>query len=177
MHTRPATPDDAAAIVAIYGHYVLHSYATFDLEPPPVGAWQARIAQARPEDGHHVLVAEADGAVVGYAYSGTWRDRAAYAGTVEVSAYVRDPGRGLGRALYSRLFDLVDAGPAHRSVAGIALPNDASVRLHERFGFRHVGTFSEVGRKFDRWWDVAWYERRPPAAGTAHRGAGEDRSR
>lgn len=160
MHIRPATVDDAAAIVGIYGRYVATSHATFDLEPPPVEAWAQRIAHVRPEDGHHVLVTEdRDGAIAGYAYSGTWRERAAYARTVEASVYVARPGCGVGALLYDRLLALIDAGPAHRVEAGIALPNEPSVRLHERCGFRHVGTFTEVGRKFGRWWDVGWYER------------------
>ncbi|MGH3745253.1 MAG: GNAT family N-acetyltransferase, partial [Mycobacteriales bacterium] len=178
VHIRPATPDDAAAIVTIYAHYVTHSHATFDLEPPPPDAWAQRISRVRAEDGHHVLVAEdVDRAITGYAYSGSWRERAAYGRTVESSVYVATPGQGLGALLYDRLLERVDAGPAHRVEAGIALPNEASVRLHERCGFRHVGTFTEVGRKFGRWWDVAWYER-PVRNGAptedAHRSRVED---
>jgi len=159
---RPARVTDAAAIVAIYTHYVETSSATFDLEPPTVEAWAERIGQAQPADGHHVLVAvDAADRIAGYAYSGTWRERAAYAQTVESSVYVTTPGQGVGTVLYDRLLALIDAGPAHRVEAGIALPNGPSVRLHERCGFRHVGTFTQVGRKFDTWWDVAWYERSP----------------
>lgn len=165
---RAARPSDAAAIVAIYGRYVAESYATFDLEAPSVETWQAKITGARAEEGHHVLVAEdGAGAVTGYAYSGTFRERAAYARTVETSVYVAAPGGGVGSALYERLLALVDDGPAHRALAGIALPNDPSVRLHERCGFHHVGTFTQVGRKFDRWWDVGWYERDVPAGAPA----------
>lgn len=165
---RAARPSDAAAITAIYATYVADSYATFDLEPPAAGAWAEKIARARADEGHHVLVAEdAHGAVAGYAYSGTFRERAAYARTVETSVYVAAPGGGTGSALYDRLLVLLDEGPVHRAVAGIALPNEASVRLHERCGFRHVGTLTEVGRKFDAWWDVGWYERPAPAGTTA----------
>lgn len=157
---RNARAADAASIFAIYAHYVATSPATFDLEPPSDAAWAERISRVRSDDGHHVLVAEdEEGTIAGYAYSGTWRERAAYARTVEASVYVATPGKGLGTLLYDRLLELIDAGPAHRVEAGIALPNDPSVRLHERCGFRHVGTFSQVGRKFDSWWDVAWYER------------------
>lgn len=160
MHVRPATVDDAAAIVAIYAHYVEHSYATFDLVAPVTETWAQKIAAARAEDGHLVLVAAGDdGAVAGYAYSGTFRERAAYARTVETSVYVATPGRGIGGLLYGELLARLDAVPVHRVLAGIALPNDASVRLHEHCGFRHAGTFTEVGRKLGRWRDVAWYER------------------
>ncbi|MET9802570.1 N-acetyltransferase family protein [Streptomyces sp. NPDC006368] len=98
---------------------------------------------------------------LGYATSSPFRPKAAYSTSVEVSVYLAPEavGRGIGTLLYDRLFGALADEDVHRVYAGIALPNDASVRLHARFGFRHTGTFTEVGRKFGRYWDVAWYEK------------------
>jgi phosphinothricin acetyltransferase len=107
------------------------------------------------------LVAEDDGFVCGFASSSPFRARAAYATSIETSVYC-DPerlGRGTGSMLYVRLFDELAGEDLHRAYAGIALPNDASVSLHERFGFVKIGEYSEVGRKFGRFWDVAWFEK------------------
>jgi len=102
--------------------------------------------------------------VLGYASSSTYRPRAAYEPSVETSVYLdhRATGGGVGTALMAALIAELETEDVHRAYAGIALPNPASIRLHERFGYRHVGTFSEQGRKFGRYWDVAWYERRFP---------------
>ena len=111
-----------------------------------------------------LLVAELDGGVAGFATSSVFRERAAYSRSVETSVYC-DPsatGRGLGTALYTGLFALLATEELHRAYAGIALPNDASEALHRRFGFREVGTYTEVGHKLDQWWDVRWYERPLP---------------
>jgi phosphinothricin acetyltransferase len=106
-------------------------------------------------------VAIPDGQVIGYASSGQYRAKAAYETTVETSAYVAPDfvGRGLGTSLYTVLLDALEREDVHRALAGIAQPNDASVALHRRFGFHAVAHFSEQGRKFDRYWDVDWYER------------------
>lgn len=97
--------------------------------------------------------------ILGYATSGPHRPKPAYATSVETSVYVaHDAGRrGLGTLLYDALFHSLSGEDLHRAYAGITQPNEASVRLHTRFGFRHLGTFGEVGRKFGRYWDVAWY--------------------
>ncbi len=102
-----------------------------------------------------------DGGVLGYAYAGRWRERAAYRRSVEVTAYVHDNarGRGIGRALYEALFRVLAAQGFHRAFAGITLPNDASVALHGAVGFVPVGVFHEAGYKFGAWHDVGWYER------------------
>ncbi|GHE76015.1 phosphinothricin N-acetyltransferase [Streptomyces longispororuber] len=98
--------------------------------------------------------------ILGYATSSPLRPKPAYATSVEVSVYCAPEaaGRGVGTLLYRRLLAALEGEDVHRAYAGIALPNPASVRLHERFGFRHLGTYREVGRKFGRYWDVAWYE-------------------
>lgn len=106
------------------------------------------------------LAAEVDGCFAGYAKAGVWREREAYAGTVETGVYVETSFHrcGVGRALYSELFVRLRAADFHTVIAGIALPNDASVRMHEACGFAHVGTCREVGRKFGRWWDVGFWQ-------------------
>lgn len=158
MQIRPAVLADAAALHAIYAEQVRSSWATFDLTVPALAPFEAWVGDVAP--GHHVLVAVDDSAVVGYAKSGTFRPRAAYDTTVETSVYVTRPGQGLGTALYAQLLPLLEAGPCHLAVANIALPNEASIALHERCGFTHVGSLAEVGRKFDRWHDVALWQRR-----------------
>jgi phosphinothricin acetyltransferase len=109
------------------------------------------------------MVATGAGAqgILGYATSGPFRPKPAYATSVETTVYVApDSGRrGIGTLLYKALFEALADEDLHRAYAGVAQPNDASTRLHERFGFRHVGTYREAGRKFGRWWDVAWYEK------------------
>jgi len=123
--------------------------------------WFSHYAATGP---HRLLVADVDGRVTGYATSGTFRLKPAYARTVETTIYL-DPsatGRGIGSHLYGELLDVVSAAGMHRAYAGVALPNDASEALHRRFGFRDVGTFTEVGWKQGRWVDVRWYERALP---------------
>ena len=159
---RPGDRDDLARINEIYNHYVLTSPVTFDLEPISVelrSAWFARFALASP---HRLLVAEEDGTVLGYADSHQFREKRAYDTTVETTVYCapKATGRGIGRRLYAALFDALGDEDLRTALAGITLPNDASVALHERFGFTLTGVLHEVGRKFDRYWDVAWYEKR-----------------
>ncbi len=160
---RPAGPGDLAGMTRIYNEAVAHSVATFDVEPRPDDHYAERLASTRPGD--HVLVAEgADGEVLGYAFSGTYRPRAAYDGTREVSVYLDAGarGQGLGRALYAALLARVDADGVHTCVAVIALPNPASEALHRSLGFAPVGTLREVGHKFGRWVDTAWWQRPHP---------------
>ena len=121
---------------------------------------------------HRVLIAETDGRVVGFASSGPHRPRGGYRTSVETSVYVAPDatGAGIGTALYRVLLEALDRTGLHRAVAGIALPNDASIALHLAFGFRPVGRFTEQGTKFGRFWDVEWYER-PMQGRGADRGA------
>jgi phosphinothricin acetyltransferase len=159
---RSATLSDLPALTAIYNHYVKQTTITFDLqpfEPEERRAWfDAHSSHGR----HRLLVAmDRDGSVVGYATTSRWRPKAAYDTTVESSVYCRPDAirRGVGGALYSALFESIAGEDVHRIVAGISQPNPASVALHLRFGFRQVGVFSSVGRKFNEYWDVAWFER------------------
>ena len=160
MEIRPAVAADASAINQIYDHYVRRSHATFDLEPRSV-AWRAEWLAEHADLRHRVIVASVDDAALGYASSSRYRARPAYDTTVETSVYVHHGrvGRGVGAALYAALFDALAHAELHRAVAGIALPNPASLALHDRFGFRRVGVFTEQGHKFGRYWNVAWYER------------------
>lgn len=154
-------------MLAIYRPFVEKSAVSFETEVPTVEDFAARIAKAL--GGWAWLVAEADGRCAGYAYASRHRERAGYRWSAEVSAYV-DPEfhrRGIGRALYLELFeDLAGKGYCN-AYAGITLPNDASVALHRSVGFEPIGVFRAVGRKFDAWHDVSWWQRplrdAPPA--------------
>ena len=159
---RRATPADLPTLTDIYNHYIVHTTITFDLQPftpDERRPWfDAHAGQGR----HRLLAAEDEaGAVVGYATTSIWRAKPAYDTTVESSVYCRPDcvGRGVGGKLYRALFDGITDEGVHRIVAGIAMPNPASVALHRRLGFEQVGVFSEVGFKFGRYWDVAWFTR------------------
>ncbi len=161
VQVRPATDDDVPRLTEIYNHYILTTPATFDIEPLTVEQrreWFRHYGEAGP---HRVLVAETDGLVAGMAWSSAFRPKRAYETTVETSIYCAPEatGMGIGVVLYEALFEALAGEGLHRAVAGITLPNDASVRLHERFGFRQVALLTEVGRKFGRYWDVAWFEK------------------
>ena len=154
---RVAVPSDAKAIAAIYAPFVSDTVVSFEIEPPTPEAMATRIAKTLPT--HPWLVAELGGRVVGYAYSGEHRDRAAYRWSVDVTVYVAsDKHRaGLGRSLYGRLFEILRAQNFRSAFAGITLPNDASVGLHEALGFKPVGIYREVGFKHGQWREVGWW--------------------
>jgi phosphinothricin acetyltransferase len=160
---RPGVEEDLAALTALYNHYVRETPATFDTEPFTPQERRPWLL-SHPEDGpHRLLVAcgGADGQILGYTTSSSYRAKPAYATSVETSVYIAPHavGQGLGTLLYARLFELLRGQDLHRAYAGIALPNDASVRLHERLGFASTGTHREVGRKFGRYYDVGWFEK------------------
>jgi phosphinothricin acetyltransferase len=161
IHVRPARREDLPQLTEIYNHYVLHTPVTFDLEPYSVEGRVAWFQQFGPGGRHRLLVAEDAGAVVGYAGTMRFRPKAAYDVTVETTIYCRPEtaGTGVGSRLYSALFAAIAGEDIRRILAGYTLPNPASAALHERFGFRRVGVFSQIGRKFGRYWDVAWTER------------------
>jgi phosphinothricin acetyltransferase len=164
---RAALLADVPALTDIYNHYVRTSGVTFDTTEFTVEArheWFSHYATTGP---HRLLVAVdggSAGTVLGYATSSPFRPKPGYVTSVETSVYLRPDaiGRGLGTLLYRAIFDALAGQDLHRAYAGVALPNDASVRLHERLGFREIGTFVEVGRKFGRYWDVLWFERSLP---------------
>jgi phosphinothricin acetyltransferase len=167
VQVRPGVESDLDALTNIYNHYVRETPITFDtavFSPEERRPWLL----SHPEDGPYRLKVAVDGTfqgnsqrILGYATSSPYRDRPAYSTSVAVTIYLAPDagGRGIGTLLYKALFEALAAEDVHRAYAGIAQPNEASTRLHERFGFRHVGTLREVGRKFGRYWDVAWYEK------------------
>lgn len=156
---RAARSRDAAAIAAIYNLYVRETIVTFEEKPVSVGEMRVRIRMIGAL-GLPWIVAETAGAVVGYAYANKWKERAAYRHSVETTVYLRADatGRGFGRALYTQLIAELRAKGLHAIIGGIALPNAASVGLHESLGFRKVAHFEQVGRKFDRWIDVGYWQ-------------------
>jgi phosphinothricin acetyltransferase len=157
---RMAQASDAAAIVAIYNHYILTSTISFEEEPVSATQMQQRIADVQSK-GLPWLVLEVAGQLVGYAYATPWRVRHAYRFSVETSVYL-DPawqGRGLGRQLYTELLAQLETHGCHLAIGGIALPNPGSIALHEALGFHQVACFKEVGYKFARWLDVGYWQK------------------
>lgn len=149
---------DATAVAAIYRPAVESSIATFEEVAPSAEEMARRIRATLPRTPWLVAM-EPDGAVVGYAYAGLHRERAGYRWSVDISAYVRPDrvGRGVGRALYEELIPMLRVHGFVNAFAGIALPNPASVALHEAIGMRRIGVYERVGWKFGTWVDVAWY--------------------
>jgi phosphinothricin acetyltransferase len=155
---RVAMPADAAAVAAIYAPIVRDTAISFETVPPTPEAMAGRISRTLTT--HPWLVAERDGKVAGFAYAGPHRERAAYRWSVDVSAYVDAGARGagIGRALYTRLFAILRAQNYRSVFAGIALPNEASVGLHEAMGFTPLGVYRKVGFKQGAWRDVGWWQ-------------------
>ena len=159
MLIRDVTLADATAIVEIYNYYIQSSHATFELETSTTIEMEQRLTENIAR-GFPFLVAEMDDKLAAYAYARPFRPRAGYRFAAEIAAYVR-PGferRGLGQGLYRRLIPQLFNDGFHTLIATIALPNDASVFLHEKFGFKKAGHFREVGRKFERWIDVGYWQ-------------------
>jgi phosphinothricin acetyltransferase len=159
VRLRAATPDDAAAIAEIYAPFVTASAVSFETDPPGAQAMRARI-----EAGGGLypwLVAEGDGRILGYAYAAKFRDRPAYRFAVETSVYLHPDaaGRGFGRRLYEPLLAMLETQGFTQAIAAITLPNEASVRLHERLGFERAGTYRQVGWKLGTWHDVGLWQK------------------
>lgn len=155
---RLVSSKDAEAIARIYNHYIENSVITF--EETPIDAAEVRSRIGDPTTDLPWFVCESDGIVVGYAYASPWNKRAAYRYSVEVSIYLDcvAVGKGMGRRLYSHLIEDLRARSIHAVIGGVALPNPASVALHESLGFGKVAHYREVGRKFGRWIDVAYWQ-------------------
>ncbi|USX28015.1 GNAT family N-acetyltransferase [Oxalobacteraceae bacterium OTU3CINTB1] len=155
---RPATPDDASAIVEIYNHYVATTVISFEERPVTPDEMAGRIRDVMAT--LPWLVYESEGTVLGYAYATKLRVRSAYRYSAETSVYVApgQGGKGIGSALYTTLLEELRAREIHMAIGGIAQPNPASVALHERLGFEKVAHFKQVGRKFDRWIDMGYWE-------------------
>lgn len=159
---RPGVEEDLPALVEIYNHYIRQTPITFDLQPYTLESRKPWFAQFAATGRHRLLVATAKDKVIGYASTMQFRTKAAYDPSVETSIYLNPDaqGQGIGVKLYSALFELLQQEDIHRYYAGITIPNEASIRLHLRFGFTVAGTFTEVGRKFGRYWDVVFMERK-----------------
>jgi phosphinothricin acetyltransferase len=163
VQVRAGAESDLTALTDIYNHYVRETPITFDtvaFTPQERRPWLL----SHPEDGPYrlkVAVRADTQEILGYATSSPYRAKPAYSTSVEVTVYLAPEagGLGIGTLLYEALFEALSGEDVHRAYAGIAQPNEASTRLHARFGFRYVGTYREVGRKFGRYWDVAWYEK------------------
>jgi L-amino acid N-acyltransferase YncA len=156
---RPVESRDAEAIAKIYNHYVLNTVITFEEVEVSVEEMSARIKLIQSAN-YPWLVAEENGVVVGYAYASTWKARAAYRHTLESTVYVdaKFVGKGIGRKLYDALFAILREQSIHVVIGVIALPNEASIILHEKFGMHKAAHFNEVGFKFNRWVDVGYWQ-------------------
>lgn len=159
---RNASIEDVPALTEIYNYYVIHTPITFDIEPYLPGQRISWFHDHNDGKRYRMLVAcDPERGVLGCACTGRFRTKPAYDTTVEASIYCHPEavGRGMGTLLYQSLFDAIGDQDIHRIVAGITQPNPASSALHRKFGFQSMGTFSQVGRKFGKYWDVMWLER------------------
>jgi len=163
---RHAVSEDSQALAALYNRYVLESIATFELDPVDAATMAERMAGS-PTGLRWLVVEVSPNRIVGYASVAPWKPRGAYARTVETSVYLDAgyQGCGFGKVVYGRLLDEVWSHGYHAALAGIALPNAASVKLHEQLGFRQAGVLREVGFKFGRWIDIGYWQALKPGAG------------
>ena len=156
---RKVLPDDAAEIAQIYNHYITETIVTFEEEAVTDNIIRERINEARMAR-LPWFVAEQDGEILGYAYGSKWKGRCAYRYSTEVTVYLKPDhaGKGIGTTLYSELLSALKSQGIHSAIGGIALPNEASVKLHEKMGFLKVAHFKEVGFKFNQWIDVGYWQ-------------------
>lgn len=157
---RFADTSDAQAKSSIYNHYVINTAISFDEEPVSRERMVGRILEVRASS-LPWLIAEESGKVLGYAYASKWRTRSAYRFSVEMSVHLQSGvlGKGLGSQLYEVLFNELEERGVHVVIAGIALPNEASISLHEKFGLKKVAHFEQVGFKFGKWIDVGFWQK------------------
>jgi len=153
--------DDAQALLDIYAPYVQTSWVTFETTVPTLAEFRGRIEQYRFTLGFPYKVAEIDGNIAGYAYAHPYHQREAYRFTAETSVYIKQDLRrgGIGTELYQAVLEDLAHGGFHAAIAILGYPNEASIRFHEKFGFREIGCLHEVGYKFDRWLDVGYLEK------------------
>ncbi|WP_280151805.1 arsinothricin resistance N-acetyltransferase ArsN1 family B [Piscinibacter sp. XHJ-5] len=161
MKIRLATPDDAEALAAIYGPIVAHTAISVEFEPPSIEEMRSRIVSTMARLPWLVSV-DARDEVTGYVYASRHRERAGYQWSVDTTAYVRDGhrGHGIGKRLYAVLFDELTRLGYFQAFAGIALPNEASIALHESLGFTPIGVYRDVAYKLGAWRDVGWWQKR-----------------
>lgn len=155
---RNATIDDVNQITDIYNYYILNTTVTFEKTPVSNDIIEERIAQIQVK--YPWLVLENEGQIQGFAYATEWKPRGAYRHSVESTVYLRngESGRGYGSELYSELINLLKNLKVHTVIGGISQPNEDSIALHEKFGYKKVAHFKEVGHKFDQWVDVAYWQ-------------------
>ncbi len=155
---RVAKPEDARAIAAIYAPYVRDTVISFETDPPDEAEMRRRIGVTL--ENYPWLVAELSGRVAGYAYASQHRTRLAYRWGCDVAVYLSPEAKRqrIGTALYTELMAILSRQGFRHAFGGIALPNPASIALHERLGFRHLGTYSDVGYKLGAWHDVGWWQ-------------------
>lgn len=158
MNIRDATILDAETLLNIYSPYILETAISFETSLPTIEEFKKRITDTQQK--FPWLVCQIDNEVVGYAYAGPYRSRCAYEWSVESTVYVHKEhhGKKIGKHLYQRLLELLRAQGVVNVIAGIALPNDASVGLHESLGFSSAGVFRDVGYKHEKWWDVGFWQ-------------------
>lgn len=168
IRIRRVEPADLPTLTEIYNHYVIHTPVNFDIEPRTLDHRREWLAHFSSTGKYQCFVAVDGGRPVGYACSMKFKEKEAYQTTIETSIYCApDRGRqGVGRRLYTALFDALKGEDIHRAFGGITLPNAGSVALHQAFGFRHIGTYAEVGRKFGKYWDVALFMKDMGQAGS-----------
>lgn len=155
---RPVRIEDAGEIVNIYNYYITNSIATFEEIELTEDEMRGKIISIT--ESFPWLLYEEEGRVVGYAYASKWRARSAYRYSTESSVYIRNGhnSRGIGSALYGKLLEILSGMEMKTIIAGISLPNDASRRLHEKLGFEKVAHFVQVGKKFEKWIDVGYWQ-------------------
>jgi len=156
---RKVNKNDAVSIAKIYNYYIKNTAVSFEEQPVTAVDIQNRMKEVS-DSNLPWLVAEENGSIVGYAYSTKWKGRSAYRFSVEVAIYLShtQTNRGLGSKLFSELFDILKTLKVHTIIGGIALPNPASIALHERFDMKKVAHFKDVGYKFGKWIDVAYWQ-------------------
>ena len=162
MIIRRATLNDLPAMTEIYNYYVVNSPVTFDLDPFTADERKTWFAQFGESGRYQLFVAEQDDRVIGYGGSMRHRGKSAYDVSIETTIYVAvdAPRLGAGRGLYERLFEALKGEDVRRAFAGVVVPNEASVNFHKALGFSEIGVFHEIGRKFGRYHDVLWLEKR-----------------
>lgn len=155
---RPVTTNDAQQLADIYNHYILNTVVTFDDIPFTIKAFEEKINSIYKV--YPFFVFEENNKILGYSYANKWREKPAYRYTVESTVYLHTDalGRQIGSTLYAKLLSDLKHQNYHVVVGGLTLPNDASVKLHEKFGFKQVSHYKEVGLKFNKWLDVGFWQ-------------------
>lgn len=159
MNIQEVTLEDAEKVADVYNYYIQNTHHTFETEPLSIELMRKRIDKVTED--YPFLVAENDGQILGYAYASQFKLRQAYEYSAEVAIYVKNESkkRGIGSLLYKNLFEKLADTDVHTVVAGISLPNDASVKFHEKLGFEKVAHFKEIGYKLGRWIDIGYWEK------------------